>query len=144
MERKALGQRIRSARDAAGITQSEAARRTGTDARRFTDWELGRHTPDHRYWPALANALGIPLEQLFLPDGWIALPTPALRPETVALMLASAEGFEATYELVCKRIREAMEQVKPLEPVPPGRRRRSREDVILKGHKPPAKGRGKG
>lgn len=62
-----LGQRIRQAREAAGISQVEAALRAWGDHRRQADWsayETDRHQPTILVLRKIAEVLGIKISEL--------------------------------------------------------------------------------
>jgi transcriptional regulator with XRE-family HTH domain len=54
-----LGQRLRSAREAAGLTQEEAAHKAGIDYKRWQRLEQGTVNPTIRTLIRVADALGI-------------------------------------------------------------------------------------
>lgn len=55
-----LGERLREARLAAGMTQAQLATRLGvSDGRRVAAWEHGRATPHPATWAAICSVLGI-------------------------------------------------------------------------------------
>lgn len=125
----ALSNRIRTLRHAANLTQQQAARETNVSEGSYIGWESGHHAPSPRYWPKLARTFNVPLDALFAPDGWAVLPTPWLRPETLA-SLSDPVAREACHRAICARMLEALEQAKPLLPVAPGRQRRTREQLL--------------
>jgi DNA-binding XRE family transcriptional regulator len=63
-----LGQRIRTLRLAAGLTQAELARRTGIHRPNIARVEAGRHTPSLETLARLASAIGVPTTRV-LDDG---------------------------------------------------------------------------
>lgn len=54
-----IAHRIRLARQAAGLTQAELARRVGVTGECVSLWERGQRTPNSAYIPALAKACGV-------------------------------------------------------------------------------------
>jgi transcriptional regulator with XRE-family HTH domain len=64
-----FGQRIRTARDAAGLTQKQVADHFGIKRPTVTQWEAGPHRPDQDRFPALAALLGITLDWLMTEVG---------------------------------------------------------------------------
>lgn len=56
---------IRQARQAAAITQRELARRMGVSSVAVLKWETGQSYPSADKIPALADALGIPIDALY-------------------------------------------------------------------------------
>lgn len=54
-----LGQRVKAARTAAGLTQHELAVAVGSQSFEVSRWENGRHRPTDEKLEALADALGI-------------------------------------------------------------------------------------
>ena len=60
---------LRAARKAAGLTQTALAERLGTTQQAVAKWESGRGVPrDETRW-RLAEALGVPVTQIFAPPG---------------------------------------------------------------------------
>lgn len=60
--------RLRELRQAAGLTQAEAAERLGLPQHVISRWERGEHAPSLKQFPAIAKAYGeIPAEKFF-PD----------------------------------------------------------------------------
>ncbi|MEU8678075.1 helix-turn-helix domain-containing protein [Streptomyces sp. NPDC048560] len=66
------GQRVRALRRSAELTQEAVATAVGVHATSVTAWERGTSHPDPERLPALARALGQPLDAMFPRDG---LPT---------------------------------------------------------------------
>jgi transcriptional regulator with XRE-family HTH domain len=63
---RAWGTRLRDAREAAGLLQSElAARIEGVTQQKISDWEQGRRAPRDSMRPRLAAVLGVPVQDLF-------------------------------------------------------------------------------
>lgn len=61
--------RLRDAREAAQITQSEAARQSGIPQPTINRWESGMtRAPDLREVYAVTRVLGVPIADLFLPE----------------------------------------------------------------------------
>ena len=50
--------RLRELRQAAGLTQAEAAERLGLPQQTISKWERGEHTPSLKQYPAIAKAYG--------------------------------------------------------------------------------------
>lgn len=125
----ALSQRIRTLRHAAGAKQEEIAAAATIKVNTLQGYESGRSAPSLGRIVNIAAALRVPLDALFCPDGWAVLPTPWLRPETLA-SLSDPVAFEACHRAICERMREALEQAKPLLPVAPGRQRRTRQQLL--------------
>ena len=59
-----LGERIRVARDAAGLSQRELADRVHVDTKTVSRWENGRHQATRRNANRLADALGVGVEEI--------------------------------------------------------------------------------
>ena len=58
--------RLRELRQAAGLTQKEAAERLGLSQHVISRWETGEHSPALRQLPAIAKIYGdIPAEKFF-------------------------------------------------------------------------------
>lgn len=62
---RAWGARLRRARLAAELDQTELGRRLGVDQRLVSRWELGRLAPRDPLRPHIAAALGCSIESLF-------------------------------------------------------------------------------
>ena len=54
-----IGSNIRSAREAAGLTQAQAAVALGTDQRQISRYERGERTPDGYQLIAMASLYGV-------------------------------------------------------------------------------------
>lgn len=62
--RRQIGDRIRAARHAAGLTQMELAERIGRDHRTVHRWEYAQRVPNLEDLLLLADALDVPLADL--------------------------------------------------------------------------------
>lgn len=60
--------RIRELREAKEMSQSELGRLIGVSTVTICLWERGRNNPKTSRLPALANALGVPISELFAPE----------------------------------------------------------------------------
>ncbi len=58
---------LRSIRQASGISLSELSRRTGINRWSLTMYEFGRRQPRIDFAQRIAEALGVPVEQVFPP-----------------------------------------------------------------------------
>lgn len=56
---RAIGQAIREAREARGITRTELGARVGLSQPAVSLWELGQRTPNLKDIPRIAGALGL-------------------------------------------------------------------------------------
>lgn len=74
-------QRLRHAREVAGLKQGDVATHFGISRPTVSQWEAGTHRPDQDRFPALAELLGITLDWLMNETGEgpgkTARPTPA-------------------------------------------------------------------
>jgi transcriptional regulator with XRE-family HTH domain len=63
-----FGKTLAALREAAGLTQVQVAQRAGVGIDTYRRWEQERHLPkiDDAY--RLAKALGVPIEELILPE----------------------------------------------------------------------------
>jgi transcriptional regulator with XRE-family HTH domain len=68
-----VNERIKSARLAAGLTQTELGRRVNKSVSTVSEWELGKRTPDLEILPDLARALNVSVAYLI---GDTSSPTP--------------------------------------------------------------------
>lgn len=59
-----IGDRIKAAREAAGMSQSDLARAAGVQRQLVSRWENGTHNPGLYNSVILARVLNIPLENL--------------------------------------------------------------------------------
>lgn len=60
-----IGANLRSARQAAGLTQRQLAEKIGTDSFQISRWERGANRPQDETLHALIEALGISLAQVY-------------------------------------------------------------------------------
>lgn len=63
-----LGQKLRTARDALGLSRSEVARKIGVSMQTIYLWETGRSQPLRKYVHALAATLHLPRGELLIGD----------------------------------------------------------------------------
>lgn len=130
-----LGQRIRTLRQAHGLTIQVCARSAGCSITTWRGWESGRQMPRPRNLELIARALGAPVAGLLVPAGWRALEL-RLRPETVARVRAGgAPAAREVAELYASRLPELVLDACRLPERPPnadgrGRRRRTRAEVL--------------
>jgi transcriptional regulator with XRE-family HTH domain len=73
-----LGERIRAARTAAGLTQQQVADHFKIKRPTVTQWEVGTHRPDQDKFTDLADLLGVTLNWLISESG--AGPEPGKKP----------------------------------------------------------------
>ena len=59
---------IRQTRLAANLSQRDLAQRLGISSAAVAKWEAGQSYPSADKLPALANALGVPIDQLYSRD----------------------------------------------------------------------------
>lgn len=59
-----IGDRIKSARESAGMSQSDLARAAGIPRQYVSAWESGLYEPTNRYLVVLSNILNITLDEL--------------------------------------------------------------------------------
>ena len=60
-----VGQRIRAARKANGLSQEQLAEKLGVSFQAVSTWEQGKFIPDSEHLPALAEKLDVSLDMLF-------------------------------------------------------------------------------
>jgi len=65
--RQRVGARIRRAREAAGLSQTQLAQRVGVADKQVSRWEHGQQPRPGRL-EAIADALGVPAESFFRDD----------------------------------------------------------------------------
>ena len=90
-----LGQTIYDARRAASLTQSDLAEILDTRQQTITNWENGQR-PDESRWPALADWLNIPLDEVERLAGPPRRMRPRQRHLTVAPMPAPSTSSSGT------------------------------------------------
>jgi transcriptional regulator with XRE-family HTH domain len=61
-----LGTMLKEAREKAGLTQEQLAEKTGLPVGSIRNWEQGHRTPRIGVVPALARAVGLPVERLLV------------------------------------------------------------------------------
>lgn len=62
--KSSLGAKLRIARDEAGLTQVELAKKLKKNQSEISAWETGDHEPQLSTLKAIANALKVPLSEL--------------------------------------------------------------------------------
>jgi transcriptional regulator with XRE-family HTH domain len=134
-EQHQIAQRIRRARLAAGITIKDAAITAGVSVTTWRAWERGAKTPLLTRGGKIAQALGVPISSLFLPEGWESVADLALLPETVERVrsggrptadeLARAVAIEMPEMILAACSRRCPDPDKPRS-----RRRRTRAEVL--------------
>ena len=67
-----LSDRLKTARDDRGLTQSQAARELNVARSAYRLWEMQAALPEARRWKPVAAWLGIPVMTLLLAEGLIA------------------------------------------------------------------------
>jgi transcriptional regulator with XRE-family HTH domain len=82
---KTLGERLREAREAAGLTQDDAGAKIGRNGQTLWRWEHGRNEPNASDVAQLANVYGVPPHVLL---DW--------RPKTLATMHPELRRFLAS------------------------------------------------
>ena len=108
-----LGENLRAARTAAGLSQEALGERLGVVSQTVSKWERGESAPDAMLLPALADALGVSLDALFdrtPTDGemadslisWLRPKTEAARTE--AMLLLHRRQLELSIGMVDKEI----------------------------------------
>lgn len=66
--RQVSGDRLRKARNDAGMTQAQLARAAGVSERNIVRWENNQHTPRIEHLIAISKATGTPMEELYGDD----------------------------------------------------------------------------
>ena len=65
MNNKTIGERIKAARKAKGLSQEQLGEKLDISFQAVSSWETGKFIPDSEHLPALAKALDISLDSLF-------------------------------------------------------------------------------
>lgn len=84
-----LGQKLRSARDALGLSRSDVARKIGVTPQTIYLWETGRSQPLRKYIHALAATLHLPRGELLIGE------LPADAPVSVEGLMEELRGAVA-------------------------------------------------
>ena len=81
-----------------GLSQERLAQLVGVSTSTVTNWERGEYSPQHKYRPKLAKALGVSLTELaLLLDGAEAVSTPSVNgavPEWLSLFAKAEQAAE--------------------------------------------------
>ncbi len=64
MNNKTIGERIKAARKAKGLSQEQLGEKLDISFQAVSSWETGKFIPDSEHLPALAKALDISLDSL--------------------------------------------------------------------------------
>ena len=59
-----MGEKLKAAREAAELTQLQAAKRVGVEANTWARWEQGVRFPSRDLWPKIARVVGVPFRDL--------------------------------------------------------------------------------
>ena len=65
---KVIGERIKAARKVKGLSQEDLGDLLGVSFQAVSSWETGKFIPDSDHLPALAKALDISLDALFVDE----------------------------------------------------------------------------
>lgn len=65
---KAIGQNILRLRLARGMTQADLAKKLFVGQSAVARWENGANLPCRKYWPGIARALGVTVDELLRTD----------------------------------------------------------------------------
>lgn len=102
MARSELGRALRTARRAAGITQTRLAERLGVPANRLVRWELGEAVPTRAELRGLARHLGVGTAEAARWSAWVGdgpgvpgTPAPAVDGGTIAVEIVPARAVSA-------------------------------------------------
>lgn len=90
-----MGRRMRAARKALGLTQTETARRIGLSAEFYARVERGKALPGAESLAKIADVLDISVDDLFgrdIHESPIPLPTPEKVPQRIAYIVAQARN----------------------------------------------------
>lgn len=97
---KAFGRRLKSIREAAGLTQEQVAERTRGDAKYLSALENGRSSPTLDTMMALAKALNAPVSDFVLLEGEDSDARSLRRKIDAALDACNEEKLRRVYRLV--------------------------------------------
>jgi HTH-type transcriptional regulator, cell division transcriptional repressor len=116
--RATLGDRITAAREQAGLTPAEAARRLGVRQATFKAWEADGSEPRANRLQMLSGLLGVSLRWLMTGEGDGPDPEQATLPGDVRAVLGELRGLAAEQSRLAdriahseKRLRRMMEQM---------------------------------
>lgn len=117
---KPLHKALHDHRTACGMNPTQAAGLIGVARREYRMWEFGARLPDSRYWPVLAEWMGMSLSQLMAETGL----TPEKR-EPVLLFLFGQPIHESALEALIEALDTDDEEL-PVPAKSNGRRKRGR------------------
>lgn len=116
--RATLGDRITAAREQAGLSQAEAARRLGVRQSTFKAWEADGSEPRANRLQMLSGLLGVSLRWLMTGEGDGPDPEQAGLPNDLRTALGELRGLAAEQARLAeriahteKRLRQMMEQM---------------------------------
>jgi transcriptional regulator with XRE-family HTH domain len=104
-----VGRALKALRDAAGLTLSELARRSGVGKATLSELEAGRRNPTLETLYALTTALGVPLSAVLQPPSGIE-PAPVSGVSVDAVLITRFEAAAVTTELYRMVIRPGLVQ----------------------------------
>ena len=96
MTTETLGERIRAARQAAGLSQEKLAEQLGLTRQAVTKWETGQSAPSTENLLRLAEVLGVPVTALL----GEAASSPPLAGQPLHIL-----SFREFIQVLCSRIR---------------------------------------
>jgi HTH-type transcriptional regulator, cell division transcriptional repressor len=102
--RATLGDRITAAREKAGLSAAEAARRLGVRLSTFQAWEADASEPRANRLQMLAGLLGVSLRWLMTGEGDGPDPDQAVLPNDVRAALGELRGLAAEQSRLAERI----------------------------------------
>ena len=102
--RATLGDRITAAREKAGLTTAEAARRLGVRLATFQAWEADASEPRANRLQMLSGLLGVSLRWLMTGEGDGPDPDQGALPNDVRVVLGELRGLAAEQARLAERI----------------------------------------
>lgn len=109
-----LGDRITAAREKAGLTTAEAARRLGVRHATFLAWEADASEPRANRLQMLSGLLGVSLRWLMTGEGDGPDPDQAALPNDVRAILGELRGLAAEQARLSERIAHGEKRLRRL------------------------------
>ena len=112
--RATLGDRITAAREQAGLTQGDAARRLGVRLATFHAWEADGSEPRANRLQMLSGLLGVSLRWLMTGEGEGPDPHQAAVPQDLRAALGELRGLAADQARLAERIARSEKRLRAM------------------------------
>lgn len=110
--RATLGDRITAAREQAGLSQADAARRLGVRVATFQSWEGDASEPRANRLQMLSGLLGVSLRWLMTGEGDGPDPDQAVVPQDLRAVLGELRGLAAEQSRLADRIAQSEKRLR--------------------------------